>query len=161
MSNPHITRAQILIRTGARGTQAMWVAYVCPKTGRTMTAWGTVKTGDGHKQIFNPGSQPHTSLFFGHSKEASERDLNKLYNKKMGKYDSLGIYEIDVRRLRADPLGTDQTIAADHQRKSAAAQNDASKIFMTGNSEKEPLPRDITHPEAAQRCESTSPGWFF
>ena len=79
MTNPNIVKAQILVRSGSNGTQAMWVAYSCPKTGKPMTAWGTVKTPEGDKRIFNPGSRPHVSLVFSNSKEASQNDLNKLY----------------------------------------------------------------------------------
>ncbi len=67
MSNQNIVQVKVLVRDGARGTQAMWAAYQCPMTGKVITTWGTVKTPSGAKPYFKPGSQPDTSLIFNNT----------------------------------------------------------------------------------------------
>lgn len=162
MSNPNIVNVEVLVREGARGKQAMWVAFVCRKTGRKMTAWGNVQTPDHQNIRVTPGAADHLSLVFSSSKEAAQsKAIADLYDGKRRKYDTLGTFEMDVRRLRVDPVGTDANMAAANAQRSAAARNDGDAKINPGKPKKASLPREITHPEAMKSGKSTSPGWFF
>lgn len=162
MSNPSIVNVEVLVRDGANGKQAMWVAFRCPKTQRVMTAWGTVQTPKRISINVTPGAADHLSLVFSNSKEAAKgKAVHDLYDSKRRKYSTLGRFELDIRRLRVDPIGTDAQQSASHQQKSAAAGNDGDATFQSASPKKAPLPKEITHPEAMNRGKSASAGWFF
>lgn len=162
MSNPNIVNVEVLVREGAGSGQAMWAAFRCPKTGRVMTAWGTVQTPPRKPVRVTPASASNISLVFSNSKEAAKgKAVHDLYEGKRRKYDSLGRFELDIRRLRLDPIGTDAANASINQQKSAAARNDGDATLKPGKSKKAPLPKEITHPEAGKSGKSDSPGWFF
>lgn len=162
MSNPNIVKIEVLVREGSRGNQAMWGAFICPKTGEKKTVWGTVQTPDRQAIRVTPGAADHLSLVFSNSKPAAKgKALHDLYDGKRRKYDTLGTFEMDVRRLRLDPVGTDANMAANDQQRSAAARNDGDATLKPGKPKKAPLPKEITHPEAVKRSKSASAGWFF
>lgn len=161
MSNPNVIQVKVLVRDGARGTQAMWAAYHCPRTGKPITLWGTVKTPAGDKPYLKPGSQPRASLLFNNSKEIPSRTVSRLYQEKGRKYDELGWYELTINQRRIDPVGTHgQKLAADAQRAGLNTSGVTNKA-TPGNAQKPPLPREVTHPEAMKSGQPTSPGWFF
>lgn len=162
MSNPNIVNVEALVRDGANGKQAMWVAFRCPKTQRVMTAWGTVQTPKRISINVTPGAADHLSLVFSNSKEAAKgKAVHDLYDTKRRKYRTLGRFELDIRRLRLDPIGTDAANASMNQQRSAAARNDGDATLKQGKSKKAPLPKELTHPEAVNRGKSASAGWFF
>lgn len=162
MSNPNIVNVEVLVRDGANGKQAMWVAFRCPKTQKVMTAWGTVQTPKRIAINVTPGAADHLSLVFSNSKEAAQgKAVHDLYDTKRRKYATLGRFELDIRRLRVDPIGTDAQTASADQQKSAAARNDGDATLKPGASKRAPLPKELTHPEAVKRNQSASAGWFF
>lgn len=162
MSNPNIVNVEVLVREGAGSKQAMWVAFKCPKTGRNMTAWGNVQNPSRQNIRAAPGAADHLSLVFSSSKPAAQgKAIHDLYDGKRRKYDTLGRFELDVRRLRVDPIGTDANMAATDAQRSAAARNDGDATLKPGQQKKAPLPKEITHPEAVRSGKSASPGWFF
>ena len=162
MSNPNIVNVEVLVRDGSNGKQAMWAAFRCPKTGRVMTAWGTVQTPKRIAINVTPGAADHHSLVFSNSKEAAaNKAVHDLYDSKRRKYVTMGRFELDIRRLRLDPIGTDARQDTNHRQRSAAARNDGDATIRPASPKKAPLPKEITHPEAVKGNQSASAGWFF
>lgn len=154
MTNQNIVGVDILIRSGSRGTQAMWAVYRCPLSGKNMTVWGAVKTPTGATPTLAPDSQSQVSLVFSNSKETSG-DISKLYALKMKKYERLGRYELDITNLQVEPLGTSQNKAT------LSEQSPPAGKFDNEQENNKTLPREVTHPEACKSGNSESLSWFF
>lgn len=154
--NPYIVQAELLVRDGARGKQAMWVAFRCPMSGKIRTMWGAVQSPTGSTPRVQGSLGLRTTLQFSQQKDAgaSVSSVSSLYSKKRGKYESAGLCELDVSILHISPLrrvGSSQPVPASVEPEPAVPSAKKSPA----------LPKEITHPEAMKRSATSGTSWFF
>jgi len=152
-SNPYIVQAELLVRDGARGKQAMWVGFRCPITSKLKTMWGAVQDPNGSSEFVITSGPLTKSLLFKQQKEASGDSVSSLYTKKRSKYQSLGLCELNVHTMTISPL-----------RMKASSSDAAQSVGVATKlaTPKQPvLPKELTHPEAMGSSKKAAHSWFF
>ena len=152
-SNPYIVQAELLVRDGARGKQAMWVGFRCPITSKLKTMWGSVQNCLGGTEYISTSGPLTIPLRFKQQKEAAGNSVADLYSKKRSKYQSVGLCELHVQTMTISPL-----------RMKASSSDAAQSVGVATKlaTPKQPvLPKELTHPEAMGSSKKAAHSWFF